>query len=174
MNYIDSYTEGIRNGSIIVGKWIRLLYEYIADGLKNKSFFFDQEQADEVINFIESHCYHTEGALAPNLLKLELWQKALVSVIFGIVDDYGNRQFREIVLLVARKNGKSLFASAIMDYVAFLDGEYGAEIYCLAPKLEQAEIVYSCFFFLNGRSVIVHQHLLARIVSVRDGKGIGL
>lgn len=33
-----------------------------------------------------------------------------------------------------------------MDYIAFLDDEYGAEIYCLAPKLDQAEIVYSCFW----------------------------
>lgn len=62
------------------------------------------------------------------------------------MDENNYRQFREIVVIVARKNGKSLLAAAIMDYVAFLDDEYGAEIYCLAPKLEQAEIVYSCFW----------------------------
>ena len=93
---------------------------------------------------------------------MELWQKALVSVIFGVVDEYGNRQFREIVLLVARKNGKSLFASAIMDYVAFLDGEYGAEIYCLAPKLEQAEIVYSCFWQMCQAEEDTRSKIVAR------------
>ena len=77
---------------------------------------------------------------------MELWQKALVSIIFGIVDENGLRQFREVVLIIARKNGKSLLGAAIMAYMSFLDEEYGAEIYCLAPKLDQAEIVYSCFW----------------------------
>ena len=33
-----------------------------------------------------------------------------------------------------------------MAYIAFLDKEYGAEIYCLAPKLEQANIVFDNFY----------------------------
>ena len=113
-------------------------------GLENKSFYFAPKKADRAIKFIENYCHHSKGR--NDLLKLELWQKALVSVIFGIVDENGLRQFREVVLIIGRKNGKSLFAAAIMAYVSFLDDEYGAEIYCLAPKLDQAEIVYSCFW----------------------------
>ena len=143
-NYINEYYQAIKDGSVIVGRWILLLYEYIVKGLENKSFYFAPKKANRAIQYIENYCHHSKGR--NDLFKLELWQKALVSVIFGIVDDNGLRQFREIVLIVARKNGKSLFAAAIMDYVSFLDGEYGAEIYCLAPKLEQAEIVYSCFW----------------------------
>lgn len=143
-DYIREYYQAIKEGSVIVGRWILLLYEYIVKGLENKSFYFAPKKADRAIKYIENYCHHSKGR--NDLLKLELWQKALVSVIFGVVDENGNRQFREVVLLVARKNGKSLFAAAIMDYIAFLDGEYGAEIYCLAPKLEQAEIVYSCFW----------------------------
>ena len=143
-NYINKYYQGVKDGSIIAGRWIILLYEYIVKGLQSKSFFYAPKKADQAIKFIENYCHHSKGR--NDLLKLELWQKALVSVIFGIVDEDGCRQFREVVLIIARKNGKSLFASAIMAYVAFLDGEYGAEIYCLAPKLEQAEIVYSCFW----------------------------
>lgn len=143
-NYIRAYYQAIKDGSIVVGQWILLLYEYIIKGLEDKSFYFAPKKADEAIKFIENYCHHSKGR--NDLLVLELWQKALVSVIFGIVDENNYRQFREIILLVARKNGKSLFAAAIMAYVSFLDGEYGAEIYCLAPKLEQAEIVYSCFW----------------------------
>ena len=143
-NYINEYYQAIKDGSVIAGRWIILLYEYIVKGLENKSFYFAPKKANRAIKYIENYCHHSKGR--SDLLKLELWQKALVSVIFGVVDENGLRQFREIVLIVARKNGKSLFAAAIMDYVAFLDGEYGAEIYCLAPKLEQAEIVYSCFW----------------------------
>lgn len=159
-DYIREYYQRIREGSIVVGRWILLLYEYIVKGLENKSFYFVPKKADRAIKYIENYCHHSKGR--NDLLKLELWQKALVSVIFGIVDDYGNRQFREIVLLVARKNGKSLFASAIMDYVAFLDGEYGAEIYCLAPKLEQAEIVYSCFWQMCQAEEDTRSKIVAR------------
>lgn len=159
-DYIREYYQAIKEGSIVVGRWILLLYEYIVKGLENKSLYFVPKKADRAIKYIENYCHHSKGR--NDLLKLELWQKALVSVIFGIVDEYGNRQFREIVLLVARKNGKSLFASAIMDYVAFLDGEYGAEIYCLAPKLEQAEIVYSCFWQMCQAEEDTRSKIVAR------------
>ena len=143
-NYIYEYFQAIKDGSIVVGRWVLLLYEYIVKGLENKTFYFAPKKANRAIKFIENYCHHSKGR--NDLLKLELWQKALVSVIFGIVDENGLRQFREVVLIIARKNGKSLLGAAIMAYMSFLDEEYGAEIYCLAPKLEQAEIVYSCFW----------------------------
>lgn len=142
-NYILKYYQGIKDESIIVGSWIKLIYEYIVTGLNSGAFKFNKKKADAAIEWIEKHCRHTEGELAPGLMKLELWQKALISCVFGIVDEKDKRIFREIVLVVARKNGKSLFASAIANYVFFLDGGYGTRIYCLAPKLDQAEIIYS-------------------------------
>lgn len=143
-NYILDYYQAIKDGSIIVGEWILLLYEYIVEGLQSKSFYFAPKKANRAVKFIENYCHHSKGR--NDLFKLELWQKALVSIIFGILDENNYRQFREVILIVARKNGKSLFAAAIAEYMAFLDGEYGAEIYCLAPKLEQADIIYSCFW----------------------------
>lgn len=143
-NYILSYYQAIQNGSEVVGRWIRLMYEHIIKGLENQSFFFDPKKANKAIRFIETFCHHCEGR--DDLLKLELWQKALVSVIFGVVDKTGLRQFREVVVIIARKNGKSLFAAAIIAYCIFLDGEYGAKAFCVAPKLDQADLVYSAFW----------------------------
>lgn len=143
-NYISEYYQKIKDGEIIVGKWICLLYDYIDRGISAKLFYFDIKKADKAIRYIENFCHHSKGR--SDLLKLELWQKAIVSAVFGIVDEKGLRQFREVVIIVARKNGKSLFASAIISYMAYLDGEYGAEIYCLAPKLDQAYLVYDAFF----------------------------
>ena len=145
-NYILEYYQSIKDGSVVVGKWIRLWYEYVIKGLKNKSFYFNQKKANKCIKFVENFCHHHEGELAPNLIKLELWQKAFLSVVFGIVDKNDNRQFREVILVVGRKNGKSLFASAIAEYMSFLDGEYGARIYFVAPKLDQARICYDALF----------------------------
>lgn len=143
-NYILAYYQAMQDGSVVVGKWILLFFEYIVKGLENRSFFFDQKKANKAIRFIETFCHHCEGR--DDLLKLELWQKAVVSVIFGVVGEDELRQFREVVIIVARKNGKSLFAAAIIAYCIFLDGEYGAKVFCVAPKLDQADIVYSAFW----------------------------
>ncbi len=142
-NYIYAYYQAIKSGQIIAGKWIHKIYEYIIKGLEEKSFFYDQKKGNGAVDWIESHCYHTEGALAPGNFKLELWQKAMVSAIFGIVDKNGLRQFREVCLLVGRKNGKSLLASSIAKYEWMVDGGYGARIYTIAPKLDQADIIYN-------------------------------
>lgn len=144
-NYIYEYYQQICDGSVIVGKWIKLLYEMIIKGLEKKSFFYSHKKAQASILFVENFCHHHEGVLAPQRIKLELWQKATLSLIFGIVDKDGVRIFREIVLVVARKNGKTLFAAAIAEYCTFLDGEYGARIYFAAPKLEQASLCFEAY-----------------------------
>ena len=145
-NYIFEYYQGINDGSITVGKWIKLIYSYIVHGIEAKEFTFDQKKANRVIEFIETQCRHSEGSLAPGLLTLELWQKALLSCMFGIIGKDGARQFREVFIVVGRKNGKTLLASAIMAYMLYNDGEYGAKAYCVAPKVAQADIVYNNFW----------------------------
>ena len=145
-NYILAYYQQIREGTVTVGKWVRLLYELIIRGIQEQRFTYSQKKATAAIRFVESFCHHHEGALAPQLIRLELWQKALLSVIFGILDEDGCRQFREVFLVVARKNGKTLFAAAIAEYMTFLDGEYGGRIYFAAPKLEQANLCYDAYY----------------------------
>lgn len=144
-NYIYEYYQQIVDGSAVVGKWIRLLYEMIIKGLESKSFFYNHKKAQASILFVENFCHHHEGALAPQRIKLELWQKATLSLIFGIVDEDGLRVFREVFLVVARKNGKTLFSAAISAYLTFLDGEYGGRIYFAAPKLEQANLCFEAY-----------------------------
>lgn len=144
-NYIFLYWDAIQSGKVTVGKWIKLIYQILVEGLRNNVWNFNEQKANKAINFIENFCHHSEGR--NDLLKLELWQKAIVSAIFGIMDkETGYRQFREVFIVVARKNGKSLFAAAIAAYMTYIDGEYGAKIYFLAPKLDQAELVYDAFY----------------------------
>lgn len=149
-NYIYKYYQSIKNGSIVVGKWIEKLFEIIVKGIENKEYDFNQKKANDAIDWIEQHCFHTEGFLAPNNFKLELWQKAVISCLFGVCDvKTGKRQFREMVLIVARKNGKSLFASAIAKYVWYVDGGFGTRIFCTAPKLDQTDIIYDSIWLMT-------------------------
>lgn len=141
-NWILTYYQKVKNDSIVVGRWVELVLEYIIKGLQDKQFFYDQKKANAAIDWIEQHAFHTEGPLAPQPLKLELWEKAFVASIYGIVNDKGLRQFREVVLIVSRKNGKSLLASAIAKY-EWWNGGYGSKVYNIAPKLAQADIIYN-------------------------------
>lgn len=142
-NWIYSYYQGIKNGSYTVGKFVALVYEKIIAGLEEKRFQLDQKRANDAINWIEKHCFHTEGELAPNPMVLEVWQKAMLSVIYGIVDDKGHRQFKEVFFVVGRKNGKSALATDIANYEWRTNGGFGAKVYCMAPKLDQADIIYN-------------------------------
>lgn len=144
-NYILAYYQQIKDGRVQVGRWVRMLYEQIIQGLEDGLYIYDPKKASAAVRFIETFCHHHEGALAPQRIKLELWQKALVSLIFGIVDETGSRQFREVFLVVARKNGKTLLAAAIAEYCTFLDGEFGGRIYFAAPKLEQASLCFEAY-----------------------------
>ena len=144
-NYILEYYQKIQDGSITAGRWVIMLYEKIVRDLEDKKYFFDIKKANKTIEFIERYTHHAKGKLAPGRLKLELWQKALISCIFGLVDGSGKRQFVEVVVVMGKKNGKSLLASGIIGKMAFASGEHGADCFCIAPKLDQADLVYSFF-----------------------------
>lgn len=140
-DYILKYYQQIEDGRITVGKWVRLAYDMVVNGLESKQFTHDLKKSNHAVDWIEHHCFHTEGKLAPNPLKLELWEKAFISVMFGIVNEEGDPYFNELFLVVARKNGKSLLGSAICRY-KWINGGFGARVYNIAPKLDQADIVY--------------------------------
>ena len=133
-NPIEEYASAIEAGSVIVGDWIRRLYGILTEGIASGRYIYDRRKAARAILFIEGFCHHCEGR--NDLIRLELWQKAMVAVIFGIVDAAGVRIWREVFIVIGRKNGKTLLAAAMIAYLAYIDGEYGAKIYCLAPKLE--------------------------------------
>ena len=140
---ILQYWNEIITGGINVGKWIRMLYDVILQGLTEHKWFWNQKLADNALGFIERYCHHYKGKLAPQRIKLSLWERATISLIFGIVDDQARRQFAEVLLVIGRKMGKTLLVAAIATYMAYAAGEYGSEIYFLAPKIDQADLCYS-------------------------------
>jgi len=144
-NYIYEYHAKIQSGEIVAGKWIKAIYSILIKGLEDGEYFFNAKWANTVIDFIETMCHHSKGR--NDILKLELWQKAMKSAIYGIVDSDGLRVFREAFIVIGRKNGKTILASTDIMVMGYIDGEYGAEIYCLAPKLDQANIVFSENFY---------------------------
>lgn len=112
---------------------------------KNSNVYYDNKKANHALQFIENYCRHIKGKeFAGKRVVLDLWEKAFVAAIFGIIyKRTGYRRTKRAVLIIAKKNGKSLLASAIELYMGIADNEGGAECYNVATKRDQAKIVWN-------------------------------
>lgn len=147
---IQEYIDGVLDGSILVCKWTRLAVERHVRNLGRQNtpgfpYHFDEEKAHKPIDFISDYCYHIKGEYANKreYVKLEPWQQFITAVIFGWVDENGNRKYTTAFVEVAKKNGKSTWAAGLALYMFGPDGEQSPEIYSAATTKEQATIVFS-------------------------------
>ena len=122
---------------------IRLVPGYDPFARAEPGQYFDEDAGRLAVDFVQMCCTHIKGALAGSPFLLEPWQRGLVGNLFGWMRPDGLRRYRECLLFVPRKNGKTTLVAAILNYVLFCDGEAGAEIYCAAADREQANLVYS-------------------------------
>lgn len=147
MNPIVEYNNAILSKKEIVSKKVAKIYQYLTDIVTEKiksDYYYDEMRANHPIIFIEKFLKHSKGKWAGKPVKLELWQKALIAATFGIINKKTKlRRFREVLLIVGKKNGKSFLAAAISLYMLVADGEGGAECFSVATKKEQARIVWS-------------------------------
>lgn len=143
-NPIRRYWGEMENGKEIVSKKVYLTYKKLVYDLDNPSeYFYSENRANHAIQFIEQYCKHSKGKMGGKPVILELWEKAMIAAIFGFIDINGNRKYREAMLIVGKKNGKSLLSSAIGLYLMVGDGEPGPEIYAVATKRDQAKIIWN-------------------------------
>ena len=168
MNAIRQYWNKITNGEILTSQKVLKVYKKnipIIEG-KSKKYYYNDRLAKKAISFIENFCKHSKGKLAGTNLKLSLWQLAMVSLIFGIVkrkDDL--RKHQEVVLIIAKKNGKTTLAAAIELYMAIGDGELGADCYSVATTIDQAEEAFSIMKNMIRQSSVLNK----RIRSTKKG-----
>lgn len=144
-----SYAESVASGSIVACKWVRLACQRHLDDLvrgQERGLRFDEAAAAHAIDFFQ-FCRHSKGEWAGQTVTLEPWQQFIVWNVFGWMrpdDESGElvRRFKTAWVEVARKNGKSTFASGIGLYMLDADGEPGAEVYSGATKKDQAKITF--------------------------------
>lgn len=143
-NPIHEYWEKIQSGQEIVGKKIRVIFEKLNRDSLNATgeYYYSPSRANHVIEFIENFCRHSKGKMGGKPVILELWEKAIIAATFGFIGIDGNRQYREVILIVGKKNGKSLIASAVGLYLMVADSEAGADVYSVATKKDQAKIIW--------------------------------
>lgn len=140
------YAYDVVEGKIPACKWIKLACQRFLDDLQrtDELYYFDPHAAAKACNFIEN-LPHTKGKWAAQRQKISLepFQCFFLINIFGwkrTVDD--TRRFRKALLLLPRKNGKSLLAAGVGLYMFCADGEFGAEVYSGATNEKQAWEVF--------------------------------
>ena len=105
---------------------------------------YDEARADRIVRFCARYLKHMKGRWAGQPFTLEDWQEQeIIRPLFGTVDPKtGRRWYREALIGLPRKNGKSELAAAAALYLLLADGEFGAEVYSLAGDRKQASLVY--------------------------------
>ena len=142
-NPILEYWEEIEKGNINVGDKIRRTYKKVVKDIKHPGeYFYSPKRGNHILEFAENFCRHSKGKCGGKRVKLELWEKAHLATVFGFIDIEGNRKYRESILIVGKKNGKSLLASIVGLYMLTADGEMGPEVYAVATKKDQSKIIW--------------------------------
>ena len=178
MTYLEEYAEKILDGKINSCEKIKQIYKRLLAELKEpqrvefkdnegkhiefKTFHFDEVKANRAIRFIETFCKQSQGKFGEPIV-LDLFQKAMLQALFGIVDEDGVRRYNEVLLIVARKNGKTTLLAAIELYLLLGDNEGAPEIYNIATKLDQSKKGYD-----EARRMIQHSPLLAKRIKKRQ------
>lgn len=142
MNYLIEYYKEIEKGAIIVGKELKSVLDGLIKDLENPRYIFDEEPGNLRILFIEKFCKHTKSPFNGKPFVLELWEKAMLQVAYGFkMADTGLRRFTEVILLIARKNGKTTFVAGI-DLAEFFLSRGGVDIVCASNTNDQAAILF--------------------------------
>ncbi|MFD2705466.1 terminase large subunit [Salibacterium lacus] len=145
MNPILEYWEKIESGAVVVSNKVKRVYKKLVADLDDDTseYEYDEDKANHAIAFVERFCKHSKGKQGGKPFKLESWQKAMTAALFGFVHKTeGTRKYKEFILIVARKNGKSAWGSAIALYMLMADGEPGPEVVSAATKKDQSKIVW--------------------------------
>jgi len=148
MNYIKAYVKAIDDG-LVVGNKVDKIYRKLLSEIDKGIYTFNEQDAMKPILFAEKYCVPKDSRTGQPI-KLELFQKAFIQAMFGIKTYQGKRRFREVFLLIARKNGKTTLLSIVMLYMLIADKESGAEVYSVATKLDQARKAFDeCVAIVN-------------------------
>ncbi|MGX8701526.1 terminase large subunit [Caproiciproducens sp.] len=159
-NPILEYWGKIESGEEIVGAKIKKTYKKLAYDIEHPGeYFYSAKRANHILEFAENYCHNYQGKEGGKLVKLELWEKAMLAAIFGFADIEGLRKYREALLIIGKKNGKSLLASIVGDYMLTADGEPGPEVYAVATKKDQAKKIWLASKLMVKKSPILRKRV---------------
>lgn len=170
----EKYLRAVQAGKIVASRKMRMLADKLLPQIENgyKRWRFDIDAAERPVHFIESYCYIPSGKLRVPF-KLELFQKALVEVAFGFVDDAGNRRFQEVLCIIGRKNGKTSLLAALELYMLIADKEGAPQVYNVANSENQAKLAYNAAIRILRQSKPIQGYAHKRADDIYCARNLG-
>lgn len=136
----------------------------------------DAQRGERVVRFFERNLRHTKGRWGGHPFLLEPFQQDILKELFGTVSKDGRRWYREALIGLARKNGKSELAAGIALYMLLADGEYAPEVYSVAGDRKQASLVFNTAADMVNASPMLRAacrvYRGGKVIEVRENNGI--
>ena len=141
-SYLIQYHKLIKNGDVIVGYWIRKQIENLIADIDDHRYKYDIEKAHKRIRFMQTMALQGKAPYFGKPLELLPWQLAFWEAVYSFtMADTGLPRFVEVILEVARKNGKSTMLAADGLYDLFV-GAGGTDICCASNDDRQAKLIF--------------------------------
>lgn len=168
--YLWEYREAIRSGEILAGIDMIQELDNLLEEFFYEDYLYDTTEAYIKIDFIEHNVRHTKAPFYGKPFVLDLWQKALIEVAYSfkiksIDTDKWVKRFTEVLLVIARKNGKTTLIAAIMLTELFL-APNGTGIIC--SGMDDTVASY-CYTELNKMRIFID---IDSVMTWKNQKGI--
>ena len=169
----EKYLLDVQSGKVTACKRIKQLAEMMLPRFEHgyKKWHFDIDCATKPVRFIEKFCKLPSGKLGAPFV-LEPYQKAITEMAFGFVDDDGVRQFKQVMVVMGRKNGKTSWGAALELYMLIADGEGAPQIYNVATSKDQASLAYGACVKMVRQSSELAKVVRKGTVVERDSDGL--
>lgn len=145
--YLLQYYNEIQQGKIIAGRELRKELRKLVEELENPLYRYDTKEANIRIAFMENLCLQSKKPFYMMPMKLLLWQKAFIETLYSYQkysDELGRyiRRFQDVMLLIARKNGKTTLMAADA-HTDLRIGDGGQDIVCASNDDKQASLLWN-------------------------------
>ena len=169
----ETYLMGVQDGTIVAGRKLIKLADKMLPRIRNgyKNYRYDVEAATRVVEFIERFCYIPSGKLGMPFI-LEPYERMIVELMFGFVDEDGVRQIQYAFVEVARKNGKTSLSAAIALYMLIADGEGAPAVVTCASSKSQASLAFGALWRMVRQSPKLSKYLRKGIIVERGETGV--
>ena len=147
-SWLLRYKEGAETGEFVIGQELYLQLINLSNDILDSRYVYNTDMAQLMINFMENCVRLTKSPFYNKPMILMTWQKAFIEALysFKMAEESAEKKmwidrFKNILLLIARKNTKSETSSAIA-LGEFVLGPAGADIVASSNDDAQASIVY--------------------------------
>lgn len=170
----ELYLTDIADGKIVACNDMRKLADIMLPRFHDEynGYHYDAERATRPVRWIEKFTCYPEGEKMGKPFILEDYERMAIELSFGFVDEDVIRQFKQVLMMLARKCGKTSVLAAIMQYMLCGDGELGAEVYCCANSEAQARKCFGAADAMRQHSPALSRRLRRGRVQKRGSTGI--